>query len=212
MILLVTFFLLFFSETHGFTYETLKIRLNRPFFTFFSEYHVVDKEIAIPEIEFPFKGDGKGIVRTNYLKVRRFNTHEIDFNLTDSGMKWSTSGGSIELSGTWDAMEDKVIRDKGWSIVNLNGIQMNISASMFEKSGLLQIQIDECIVNIQKMEVEEKYHIETEVLDDVDEKAQKKYEDEETDQKAGDFFSYRLFDLFGVLLWFHLEFWIWVKA
>uniref|UniRef100_A0A1I7UV69 BPI1 domain-containing protein n=1 Tax=Caenorhabditis tropicalis TaxID=1561998 RepID=A0A1I7UV69_9PELO len=71
-------------------------------------------------------------------------------------MKWSTSGGSIELSGTWDAIliEDKVTRDKGFLNVNVSDIQMNISASVFELDGKPQIRIGDCLVKVGRFDVE----------------------------------------------------------
>ncbi|CAI2348917.1 unnamed protein product [Caenorhabditis sp. 36 PRJEB53466] len=142
--------------------ETLKVRLNLPFFKFFSRngHHVVDEEIpkiTIPEIKLPFSTSvGRGIVRTNDLKIEKFSSPKIDFKLSDSGIGWWTSGGAIKLSGKWHAKFTELItvRDKGWLNAYATGIQMNISASAYQLDGQPQVRIGDCTVDIQKLDVE----------------------------------------------------------
>ncbi|KAF1763630.1 hypothetical protein GCK72_011897 [Caenorhabditis remanei] len=159
--------LLFLVFTNGqspakYTNETLKVRLNVPFFKFFSKngHHVVDEEIpkiTIPEIKLPFSSSiGKGVVKTNDLKIEKFSSPKIDFNLSNTGIRWWTSGGAIKLSGKWHAKFTELItiRDKGWLNAYATGIQMNISAAAYQLDGQPQVRIGECTVQIQKLDVE----------------------------------------------------------
>ncbi|PIC40687.1 hypothetical protein B9Z55_008342 [Caenorhabditis nigoni] len=144
------------------TNETLKIRLNTPFFKFFSKngHHVVDEEIpkiTIPEIRLPFSTSiGHGVVKTDDLKIEKFNSPKIDFNISNTGIAWCTSGGAIKLTGKWHAKFTELItvRDKGWLNAYATGIQMNISASAYQLDGQPQVRIGECTVTIQKLDVE----------------------------------------------------------
>lgn len=136
--------------------------MNRSFFDFFSKngHHVVDEEIpkiTIPEIRLPFSTSiGNGIVKTDDLKVMNFTSPKIDFNLSESGIRWWTSGGEIKLSGKWGAKFTEVItiRDNGWLNAYATGIEVNISASGYQLDGQPQIKIGDCTVRIQSLDVE----------------------------------------------------------
>ncbi|EGT47831.1 hypothetical protein CAEBREN_00928 [Caenorhabditis brenneri] len=142
--------------------ETLKLRMNRSFFDFFSKngHHVVDEEIpkiTIPEIRLPFSTSiGNGVVKTDDLKVKSFISPRIDFKLSDSGIRWWTWGGEIKLSGKWGAKFTEVItiRDKGWLNAHATGIEVNISASGYQLDGQPQVEIGDCTVLIQNLDVE----------------------------------------------------------
>ncbi|CCD73737.2 LBP/BPI/CETP family protein [Caenorhabditis elegans] len=162
MKLLLLLLILTISFCYAFNNETLKVRLNVPFFKFFSKngHHVVDEEIpkiTIPEIRLPFSSSiGHGVVRTDDLKIEKFSSPKIDFKLSKTGINWWTTGGAIKLSGRWHAKFTEVItiRDKGWLNAYATGIQMNISAAAYQLDGQPQVKIGDCTVQIQKLDVE----------------------------------------------------------
>uniref|UniRef100_A0A8R1HPK2 BPI2 domain-containing protein n=2 Tax=Caenorhabditis japonica TaxID=281687 RepID=A0A8R1HPK2_CAEJA len=82
--------------------------------------------------------------------------YSIEFKLSDSGIGWWTSGGSIKLSGKWHAKFTELItvRDKGWLNADATDIKMNISASVYQLDGQPQVKIGECRVEIRKLDVE----------------------------------------------------------
>ncbi|CAI5445554.1 unnamed protein product [Caenorhabditis angaria] len=142
--------------------ETLKVRLNYSVFKFFSKdgHHVVDEEIpniTIPNITVPFSTSvGDGIVSTDVLKIEKFKTPDIEFELSEEGISWQSKYGAVKLNGLWAAQftELVTVRDSGWLTAIASDIRMNISASVFELDGQPQIRIGNCSVEIVHLHVE----------------------------------------------------------
>ncbi|CAI4232490.1 unnamed protein product [Auanema sp. JU1783] len=142
--------------------STIQVRAQRSFFDFFSKagHYLIDTEIPkvyIPNITIPITdGPGNGSVSATNLKITKFLTPHIDFQLGDDGILWQSYGGAVKITGDWAAQYAIIIPfyENGWVKSVAVGLNVTLAASVYMEEYKPQFHIMKCLAAIDDLTVE----------------------------------------------------------
>ncbi|VIO90972.1 Uncharacterized protein BM_BM10880 [Brugia malayi] len=106
------------------------------------------KTLALPSQTVSF---GSGSVEIKKLKVESFESPDIRISLVaPNGLIFSTSGGSVAISGSWDAAYRILwtMYISGDLSVKISGIKTLTRVNMLSQKGKLQLHFEECQLKI----------------------------------------------------------------
>ncbi|PAV82653.1 hypothetical protein WR25_05870 isoform B [Diploscapter pachys] len=144
--------------------STIKARLNKGFFDFFSKagHKVVDEEIpkiVFPTIHAPIEASViQGNISLQNLNIAKFKTPKIAFNLTDFGISWKSHAGSFDIEGDWEAHYYLTFlpfwqKQHGWVNAIASGIRVNLSATAFVVDHKPQVKIGDCTADVDNLKI-----------------------------------------------------------
>ncbi|VDN81787.1 unnamed protein product [Brugia pahangi] len=109
------------------------------------------KTLALPSQTVSF---GSGSVEIKKLKVESFESPDIRISLVaPNGLIFSTSGGSVAISGSWDAAYRILwtMYISGDLSVKISGIKTLTRVNVLSQKGKLQLHFEECQLKIRNL-------------------------------------------------------------